>query len=224
MLHQLLSCASAKFCQAPPSQQGRLASVPVLGKSKAFFQRLVLYNPAFRALSLGKEAFKYTDLLGETLSLFTLPGIGDWLRSENLLKVYAMSLYGSSFVCVSSIFVDVLALLVPVFRLMVICDCACVMQEGHHAGKGTTYLKTVVEKIAVQLEQLLPTLGRKLRLEIEVPAYVAADIAPLLQSVLVGLVSSGMLTSFIRQKRASMSLIHFLSYIRFRRVGRSHTC
>lgn len=88
MMPQLLSCVSAKFCQPPLAIDGAAPSSPVLGQSQAFFQRLVVYNPAFRKLSMGADALGYTDLLGETTALFSFHGIGRWLRDEKLLKVH----------------------------------------------------------------------------------------------------------------------------------------
>ena len=41
------------------------------------------------------------------------------------------------------------------------------------------------------LQRLLPTIGRKVRLEVEIPAYLLADAQPLLQGLLFGLVNSG---------------------------------
>ena len=63
-------------------------------------------------------------------------------------------------------------------------------QDNHHAGDTETYLSRVVDKTTSMLERLLPTLGRKLRIEVEVPAYCLADAEPLLKALLLGLVKS----------------------------------
>ena len=86
MLSQLLSCASAKFC-GPPAAAPAASPTPSLGVSQAFFQRLVVYNPAFRSLSLSSGSLQYSDLLGETTTLFSLAGVAQWLKSEKKIKV-----------------------------------------------------------------------------------------------------------------------------------------
>lgn len=69
--------------------------------------------------------------------------------------------------------------------------CSVMPQEGHHAGNGVRYLEKITTAVLDRMEDMLPTLGRKLRLELEVPTYLIADIAPLLHGVLLGLLRSG---------------------------------